>query len=110
MNGIDGSYASPAVRDGFLSALDRRDGVTLGRLARGMTGCGNPLPSTICAHLGVPVGSTYGFAARRIVAEGTEACLAAGAPVLEVDPSPTAGAPVAGDAIASDGRRAIASG
>jgi len=33
-----------------------------------MTGCGNPLPSTTCTQLGIPIGSTYGFAARRIVA------------------------------------------
>lgn len=70
MNGIDGTHASPAYRDGFLSALDRQDAVTLARLAQEMTSCGNPLPSVTCAQLGIPVGSTYGFAARRIVAQG----------------------------------------
>ena len=46
MNGIDGTYASPAVRDGFLAALERHDDVTLARLALNMTGCANPLPSS----------------------------------------------------------------
>lgn len=109
MNGVDGSYASPAVRDGFLSALDRRDGVTLGRLARDMTGCGNPLPSAICALLGIPIGSTYGFAARRIVAGGIEGWLDAEAAAVRVEPSQPPGAPVATDALASDGGRAIGS-
>ena len=107
MNGVDGSYASPAVRDGFLSALDRHDGVTLARLARDMTGCGNPLPSSICAQLGIPIGSTYGFAARRIVAGGTEGWLTAEVAAVRVEPSQPAGAPVATDALASDGGRAI---
>ena len=107
MNGVDGSYASPAVRDGFLSALDRRDGVTLGRLARDMTGCGNPLPSSICAQLGIPIGSTYGFAARRIVASGTEGWLPAEAAAVRVEPSQPAGAPAATDALASDVGRKI---
>jgi hypothetical protein len=75
MNGIDGSYASPAVRDGFLSAIDRHDGVTLTRLARDMTSCGNPLPSATCTQLGIPIGSTYGFAARRLGVHGTEGWL-----------------------------------
>jgi hypothetical protein len=66
------------VRDGFLAALDRRDGVALARLARNMTNCGNPLPSTICAQLDIPLGSTYGFAARRIVIRGMQGALAPG--------------------------------
>lgn len=107
MNGVDGSYASPAVRDGFLSALDRHDGVTLARLARDMTGCGNPLPSAICAQLGIPVGSTYGFAARRIVAGGTEGWLTAEAVAVRVESSQPAVAPLATDAPASDGGRKI---
>lgn len=73
MNGIDGTYASPAVRDGFLAALERHDDVTLARLALNMTGCANPLPSSTCAELGIPIGSTYGFAARRIVAGSSAA-------------------------------------
>ena len=73
MNGIDGTYASPAVRDGFLAALERHDDVTLTRLALNMTGCANPLPSSTCAELGIPIGSTYGFAARRIVAGSSAA-------------------------------------
>lgn len=76
MIGIDGTHASPAYRDGFLAALDRHDGVTLTRLAHDLANCGNPLPSAVCVQLGIPVGSTYGFAARRIVARGTEGWIA----------------------------------
>jgi hypothetical protein len=87
MNGIDGTHASPAYRDGFLSALDRNDGVTLARLAQEMTSCGNPLPSVICVQLGIPVGSTYGFAARRIVAQGAEGWIAPRQVVAPATPS-----------------------
>jgi hypothetical protein len=101
MNGVDVSYASPEFRDGFLSALDRGDGVTLVRLARDMTGCGNPLPSTICTQLGIPVGSTYGFAARRIVACGTEEWLPTSATVVPAEPARSTDAIAAADAVAA---------
>ena len=66
----DTTYAPPNVRDGFLDALARGDTVKLAELAPNLTGCSNPLPSTACSELGVPVGSTYGAAARRIVDQG----------------------------------------
>ena len=88
MSEVDATYASPAYRDGFLSALDRRDGATLARLARDMTGCGMPLPSTVCAQLGIPAGSTYGLAARRIVAGDAEGWLAPAAGVAAVQSPP----------------------
>jgi hypothetical protein len=90
MNGIDRGYASPALRDGFLLAFDRRDGVALTRLARNMTNCGNPLPSAICTQMDIPLGSTYGFAARRIVVRGMNGAIGPGAtPLPPVDDVPS---------------------
>ena len=67
MTDNDATYAPPTVRDDFLAAIARGDAAMLTQLATNLTGCGNPLPSTTCHELGVPVGSTYGAAARRIV-------------------------------------------
>ena len=64
----DPTYAPPTVRDEFLDALARGDAARLAELAPNLTGCGNPLPSGTCAELGIPVGSTYGTAARHIIA------------------------------------------
>ena len=60
-------YASPAIRDEFLNALDVNDGALLRRLALNMTGCANPLPGMTCHQLDLPMGSTYGCAARRVL-------------------------------------------
>jgi hypothetical protein len=68
VSGVDRQYAHAHTRDRFLDALEARDGATLARLARDLTGCGNPLPSAICVELGLPPGSTYGTAARSIAA------------------------------------------
>ncbi|MEO8485799.1 MAG: hypothetical protein ABI585_05610 [Betaproteobacteria bacterium] len=102
MNGIDGTYASPAVRDGFLSALDRRDAVTLSRLARNLTGCANPLPSTTCTQLRIPIGSTYGFAARRVIVRGMEGALEPNAVIASVDESPSLVERLAREAFAAE--------
>ena len=68
MTDVDTTYAHAHTRDGFLAALDRGDTIALARFARNLTGCSNPLPSSTCAQLGIPVGSTYGMAARHIIA------------------------------------------
>jgi len=60
-------YASPAIRDEFLAALDADDRTLSTRLAANLTGCINPLPSTTCNMLGLPTGSTYGSAASRVL-------------------------------------------
>jgi len=60
-------YASPAIRDEFLNALDVNDRALLTRLALDMTGCANPLPGMACHQLDLPIGSTYGCAARRVL-------------------------------------------
>jgi hypothetical protein len=64
----DAFYAPAAVRDEFLNALDASDFALSARLARNLTGCMNPLPGTTCGGLGLPPGSTYGAAARRVLA------------------------------------------
>ena len=60
-------YAPAAVRDQFLRALDARDRTESARLAVHLTGCMNPLPGMTCGELGLPTGSTYGSAARRVL-------------------------------------------
>jgi len=60
-------YASPAIRDEFLAALDARDRQLSTQLAMKLTGCRNPLPGMTCDMLGLPVGSTYGCAASRVL-------------------------------------------
>lgn len=60
--------ASPMLRDQFLKALDANDYASLRSLAVDLRMCTNILPSTVCASLGLPRGSTYGAGARTIVA------------------------------------------
>jgi hypothetical protein len=60
-------YASPKIRDQFLDALDADDRALSTRLALGLIGCMNPLPGITCDQLGLPIGSTYGSAAQRVL-------------------------------------------
>ena len=60
-------YASPAIRDQFLVALDANDRALSTELALSLTGCINPLPGMTCDQLGLPIGSTYGSAARCVL-------------------------------------------
>jgi hypothetical protein len=55
------------MRDRFLLALDADDRTLSIELALGLTACANPLPSMTCGQLGLPVGSTYGCAAKRVL-------------------------------------------
>jgi hypothetical protein len=57
---------SPAMRDRFLAALDRRDEATVRETARDLLGCANYLPTATCIQLGLAPGSTYGDAAETI--------------------------------------------
>jgi hypothetical protein len=66
----DDQYAHAATRDAFLSALDAADAPRSRALARGLVRCGNPLPGLACMELDLPPGSTYGAAARRVLARG----------------------------------------
>ena len=59
--------ASPVLRDQFLNALDTSDEIRLLSLAQHLKGCTDCLPSTTCALLGLPPGSTYGAGARAII-------------------------------------------
>ena len=60
-------YASAAIRDQFLTALDAGDRARSTELALNMTSCTNPLPGMTCEALGLPMGSTYGSAARHVL-------------------------------------------
>ena len=64
---MSASYASPAIRDEFLIALDVNDRALATRLALELTDCTNPLPGMTCNQLDLPIGSTYGCAARRVL-------------------------------------------
>ena len=60
-------YAPSSERDRFLRALDGDDASVAVTLAMQLTGCSNPLPSSTCISLGLPIGSSYGSAARQII-------------------------------------------
>jgi hypothetical protein len=62
-------YAPSSERDRFLRALDGEDPAVAVALARQLTGCSNPLPSSTCISLGLQVGSSYGSAARHVIRE-----------------------------------------
>ena len=64
---MSASYASPAIRDEFLIALDVNDRALATRLALELTDYTNPLPGMTCNQLDLPIGSTYGCAARRVL-------------------------------------------
>jgi hypothetical protein len=64
----DSDYAPAAARDRFLNALEGNDRDLCTRLALNLSGCMNPLPGMVCDELGLPSGSTYGSAARRVLA------------------------------------------
>jgi hypothetical protein len=66
----DDQYAQATMRDAFLCALDAADAARSRLLASGLVRCGNPLPGLACLELGLPLGSTYGSAARRVLARG----------------------------------------
>ncbi len=68
------SYASPKLRDQFLAALDADDRALVTQLAVNLTGCMNPLPGMTCDQLGLPIGSTYGSAARHLLSHDTVPC------------------------------------
>src|SRR5438552_5986271 len=63
-----GSTSSPALRKQFLKALDADDYSALRRMCSDLRACTEILPSTVCASLGLPRGSTYAKAAETIVA------------------------------------------
>lgn len=60
-------YASAAARDEFLVALEADNRPLSAHLARNLIDCMNPLPGMTCGELGLPIGSTYGSAARRVL-------------------------------------------
>ena len=71
-------YASPKLRDQFLAALDADDRALLAQLAVGLAGCMNALPGMTCDQLGLPIGSTYGSAARQVLLLDAARCRVTG--------------------------------
>ena len=61
-------YAPAGVRDQFLASLDGGDWITATAMAVNLTECANPLPSMTCSEFGLPIGSTYGAAAKYVLA------------------------------------------
>jgi hypothetical protein len=57
------------LRDQFLHALDSNNREAAVRLAGFLANSTNPLPSEVCAQLGLPSGSDYAAAARKIVVD-----------------------------------------
>lgn len=68
MSAIDTTYAPSALRDQFLDSLDGTDAALCQRLAADLQRCKNALPGMTCEQLGLPHGSTYGSAARLVLA------------------------------------------
>jgi hypothetical protein len=56
------------LRNRFLKAFAADDYAALRGLSADLRNCADILPSTVCAALGLPRGSTYAKAARTIVA------------------------------------------
>jgi hypothetical protein len=65
----------PNARDQFLCAIDDGNSPRASALAANLTTCKNPLPSTTCMKLGLPVGSTYASAAHLVLSEAPRASL-----------------------------------
>ena len=65
---LRGDGASPVLRDRFLKAFAADDYAALRGLSADLRNCVDILPSTVCAALGLPRGSTYAIAAMSIVA------------------------------------------
>jgi len=64
--------ASPTLRDQFLAALDGGDRALCTELALNLEACSNPLPGMTCHELGLPIGSTYGCAARSVLTRDSQ--------------------------------------
>jgi len=99
MSGNDLQYASADARDKFLVAIDSGDWQACMRLALGLTTCGNPLPGMACQQLDLPARSTYGSAARRVLALCQDSMT-----VRPVAPGETADRPGTADARPISGR------
>ena len=61
------SFTPPALRDRFLAALDESNDSSALGLAQHLTTSRNPLPGLTCQLLGLPMGSSYGSAARHVL-------------------------------------------
>ena len=65
---LDTIHTPSAVRDRFLNLLDSDDYQLLKSVALNLVRSRNPLPGMTCEELGLPPRSTYGAAARHVLA------------------------------------------
>ena len=100
MSAPDSQYALASERDRFLLALDGDDFSTTARLATHLTSCGNPLPSSTCRALGLPVGSSYATAARHVIRNNGRPLLEPGPATGTAPESPAMQDPVADEVLA----------
>ena len=69
LDSIRDTFNSPSeLRDRFLNVLDSDDHSLLKRIALDLVRSRNPLPGMTCEKLGLPLRSTYGAAARHVLA------------------------------------------
>jgi hypothetical protein len=78
MNIAPTQYGGEAnARDQFLCAIDDGNSGRASALAANLTTCTNPLPSTTCTKLGLPIGSTYASAAHLVLSDAAPVMLRA---------------------------------
>ena len=80
MNSASVVNAPADLRDRFLNAIDAGDRALCEELALDLRECMNPLPGMIRDQLRLPVGSTYGSAARHFLESSRDAATSQGAP------------------------------
>ena len=73
-------HAPADLRDRFLGAIDAGDRALCEELALDLRECMNPLPGMTREQLRLPVGSTYGAAARHFLESPGDAAACQGAP------------------------------
>jgi hypothetical protein len=79
MNASSHVYAPSELRDRFLNAIDAGDRALCEELALDLKECMNPLPGMTREQLRLPVGSTYGSAARHFLESSCDPAAGQGA-------------------------------
>jgi hypothetical protein len=79
MNTPDVVHAPSDLRDRFLNAIDAGDRALCEELALDLRECVNPLPGMTREQLRLPVGSTYGSAARHFLESSRDPAASQGA-------------------------------
>lgn len=63
---IISGHASGHLRDGFRELIETPESPEFHRLTGKLWNCTDVLPHSLCREVGLPVGSTYAMAARRL--------------------------------------------